>query len=49
MVAKEFADPGAEARAIAAQLRDYMRLGVPYEDIAVLYRPTSAPAAWWRY
>lgn len=43
VVAKEFADPGAEARAIAAQLRDYMRLGVPYEDIAVLYRTNIGP------
>ena len=43
MVAKEFADPGAEARAIAAQLRDYVRLGVPYEDIAVLYRTNIGP------
>lgn len=49
VVAKEFADPGAEARAIAAQLRDYMRLGVPYEDIAVLYRTNIGPRAWWRY
>jgi DNA helicase-2/ATP-dependent DNA helicase PcrA len=43
VVAKEFADPGAEARAIAAQLRDYVRLGVPYEDIAVLYRTNIGP------
>ncbi len=43
VVAREFENPGAEARAIATQLRDYKRLGVPYEDIAVLYRTNIGP------
>ena len=38
---KEWANPGEEARAIAGQLRDYQRMGVPWEDTAVLYRTNT--------
>lgn len=43
VVVKMFENPGKEAQAIAAQLRDYRRLGVEYEDIAVLYRTNTGP------
>ena len=43
IVVKEWANPGEEARAIAGQLRDYQRMGVPWEDTAVLYRTNTGP------
>lgn len=43
VVVREWANPGEEARTIAGQLRDYQRMGVPWEDMAVLYRTNTGP------
>ena len=36
-------DPVHETLAIVSQLRDYVQMGVPYEEMAVLYRTNQGP------
>ena len=40
---KEWPDPLAETKAITEELRDYHEMGIPYEDMAVLYRTNQGP------
>ncbi len=40
---KEWPDPLAETKAITEELRDYHKMGIAYEDMAVLYRTNQGP------
>lgn len=40
---KEWPDPLTETKAITEELRDYHKMGIAYEDMAVLYRTNQGP------
>ena len=40
---KEWTDPLTETKAITEELRDYHKMGIAYEDMAVLYRTNQGP------
>lgn len=48
VIIREWPSPSEENLAIASELRDYYDMGVPYENMAVLYRTNLAPGFWWR-
>lgn len=43
VMVKECPDPLNETLEIAKELRDYASMGIPYEDMAVLYRTNTGP------
>ena len=43
LVIRQWPDSRKEAAAIASQLRDYRKLGLPWEEMAVLYRTNTGP------
>lgn len=43
MVTAGFADAQAETRKIVKEIQDYVQMGYPYSDIAVLYRTNLEP------